>query len=204
MKVLYVEAKKKQESLPINIALLPKELFLAYSIQYKSQAQSIKKKLEASKIKVSGFQQVLGCTKLKSKLPILLVGSGKFHALNLALQNTQVYIYNNSTITQVDPKELENLNQKKKAALNRFLSLDRIGILVSTKPGQENITQAEALKERIENKYPEKRVYIILSNHINISEFENFDIDFFINTACPGLLNDSSKIINSDDILPFL
>ena len=206
MKVLYLEAKKKEkQSLPISIAELPKELFLAYSIQYKQEAEAIKKQLESNKFKISGFQQVLGCSKLKSRLPILLIGSGKFHALNLALQNkVPVFIYNNSVISEIDQKDIEKLKQKTKAALNIFFSTGKIGILVSTKAGQENLKQAEQLKIKIESKFPEKRVYILVSNHINISEFENFDIGFFINTACPGLLNDSPKIINTEDILSFL
>lgn len=206
MKILYIEAKKKAKSIsPINIATLPKELFIAYCIQYKHEAEAIKNQLESKHIKIFGFQQVLGCTKLKSKYPLLLIGSGKFHALNLALQNkTPVYIYNNSTISQIDPKELEMLKQRKKAALNRFFISDKIGILVSTKPGQENMKMAEEIKKKINEKYPEKTIYILLSNSINTAEFENFKIDFFINTACSGLLNDSSKIINTDDILSFL
>jgi diphthamide biosynthesis enzyme Dph1/Dph2-like protein len=209
MKILYIEAKKKDSSSSaISIAGLPKvikELFLAYSIQYESEAKAIKSKLESNHIKVAGFQQVLGCTKLKTSFPILLIGSGKFHALNLALQNkTPVYIYNNSCITETDPKELENLKKKTQIALNRFFVSNKVGILVSTKPGQENLNKAEKLKEKIIEKFPEKKAYILISNHINISEFENFDIDLFINTSCPGLINDSSKIINIDDILPFL
>lgn len=208
MKVLYLEAKHKDKpASSISIAGLPKEvkeLFLAYSIQYKQEAQVIKAKLESSGVKVSGFQQVLGCTKLKTSSPLLLIGSGKFHALNLALQNRVVYIYNNSCITQIDQKELEILKQKIKNSLNRFFVSGKIGILVSTKPGQENIKKAEQLKAKIQLKFPEKQVYILLSSHINTNEFENFDLDIFINTACPGLINDNSKIINIDDILPFL
>ncbi len=209
MKVLYIEAKHKDKpSSTISIAGLPKEvkeLFLAYSIQYKQEAQIIKAKLESNKIKIVGFQQVLGCTKLKTKFPVLLIGSGKFHALNLALQNkTQVYIYNNSCITEIDQKELEMLRQKTKNALNRFFTSTKIGILVSTKPGQENLKQAEQLKAKIQLKFSEKQVYLLISSHINTSEFENFDLDIFVNTACPGLINDNSKIINIDDILPFL
>jgi len=208
MKILYIEAKHKdQPSSSISIAGLPKdvkELFLAYSIQYKQEAQIIKAKLESNGVKVIGFQQVLGCTKLKTSFPLLLIGSGKFHALNLALQNRVVYIYNNSCITQVDQKELENLKQTRKNAINRFFVSNKIGILVSTKPGQENIKRAESLKTKIQLKFPEKQAYILISSHINTSEFENFDLDIFINTACPGLINDNSKIINIDDILPFL
>jgi diphthamide biosynthesis enzyme Dph1/Dph2-like protein len=80
----------------------------------------------------------------------------------------------------------------------------KIGIIISTKPGQENIKKSELLKEKISKKYPEKQVFFFISNHINLAEFENFSIDFWINSACPGLLNDSRKLSNIDDIISFL
>jgi 2-(3-amino-3-carboxypropyl)histidine synthase len=210
MKLIHVEAIHKdseEHKLPneLNLDFLPKEILLAYSIQYKHTAEELKKKLESKKIKVKGPTQVLGCTNLKSSIPILLVGSGKFHALNLGLRNNiPVYIYNSGKITELDKKELEMLKARKTAALSKFLYAEKIGIIVSTKPGQENLKQAEGLKKLITKKYPEKTISLFLSNNINLSEFENFPVDFWINTACPGLFYDTSKIINSDDILAFL
>jgi len=210
--ILYIEARKKQESISSldnsNLSNLPKELFLVYSIQYKSLAINIKKQLINKGVKVKGFKQVLGCSKLKSNYPILLIGSGRFHALNLALQNSlPIYIYNianTGKITEFDEKELEEIKTNKKAALNKFFLSNKIGILVSTKPGQQKLKQAQELKKEIEKKYPEKRCFIFISNNINTNEFENFQIPVFINTACLGLAYDSNKILNSEDIRPFL
>ena len=39
-----------------------------------------------------------------------------------------------------------------------------------------------------------------LQDNINTSELENFPIDIWINTACPGLALDSSKIIDSSSL----
>ena len=215
VKVLYIEARKKAESrekLSIDFSSLPKRLFLAYSIQYKNHAEALKKELGLHGISVAGFQQVLGCTKLsrgllKESAPILLVGSGKFHALNLALQSDSpilIYSPESSSISGIDEKELKKLKQKKKAAFSLFLNAQKIGIIVSLKPGQENLRLAEELKKKILKKYPEKKAFIFISNEVNLSELENFKIGFFINTACPGLFYDSPKIANADDIMPFL
>lgn len=208
---MYIEAKSKNQPSehPIDenfIKTLPRELFLVYSIQFKGQAETMKKALESKGIKVKGFQQVLGCTKLKTQFPILLISQGRFHALNLAVQNPKypLIIYSNGSSLAITRKEIEEIQKNKQLMLNKFLHANTIGILVSTKPGQENIKQAEELKNKINKKYPEKKVFIFISSSINISEFENFDIDIFINTACPGLARDSFKIINSDDILAFL
>ncbi len=209
MKVLYLEAQKKlnEKESPINIdpkSFNEKQVFLAYSIQYKQLAEQIKKELEAKKVKIMGFQQVLGCTKLKTDYSILLIGSGRFHALNLALQNPVVYVYNGGTIAKIEEKDLSELKKNKEINLKRFVLAKNIGIIISTKPGQENLKKAKLFKEKITKKYPEKRVFFFVSNNINLNELENFSINFWINSACPGITNDSPKITNIDDITDFL
>jgi len=207
MKVLYIETKRnKPEDITLELNRLPKKLFLAYSIQYKKNAEIIKKQLERANFNILGFQQVLGCSKitLTTNTPILLIGSGRFHALNLALQGYEVYVYNNSAINKIGEEDIKKLKQNKQVALNRFFSSTNIGFLISTKPGQNRIGSALDAKDKILKKYPEKRVNLFVSNNINLNEFENFPIDLWVNTACPGLINDSSKIINLDDISEFL
>ena len=81
MKVLYLESKIKNLKSNLSnkeIAKLPKQLFLAYSIQYQSLAKLIKKQLESSNIIITGFQQVLGCSKINTKHPILLMAQEGF------------------------------------------------------------------------------------------------------------------------------
>jgi 2-(3-amino-3-carboxypropyl)histidine synthase len=206
MKILYVEAQKKPtENINLDICIneLPKEIFLSYSIQFKKIAEKIKEELEKRKIKILGFRHVLGCTKLNinKNTPILLVGSGRFHALNMALQGYEVYIYNNSMLNKITKEDIKKLKENRQAAINNFLHSSSIGILVSTKPGQQNLRKAQEIKKKIEKKYPEKNTSIFISNNINTGELENFQIDAWINTACPGLANDSKKIINSEDLL---
>jgi len=200
-KILHILAKSKQKDFnKKSLSKLPKHLFIVYSIQYQDLAINIRNYLKSKKYNLMGFQQVLGCTKLQTKYPILLVGSGKFHAQNLAMQNsTAIYIYTSGKINKFSEKDKQKLKAKQKAALSKFYMAEKIGILVSTKPGQNNMNKALALKKQLETK--NKQVYIFLSNNINISEFENFQMDIWVNTACPGLAYDSGKIINSDDIL---
>ena len=203
--ILCLEAQKKQVSfnkLAFEQASLPPELYLAYSIQYKPLALEVKKFLESKKILVKGFTQVLGCSDIKTNLPILLVGSGKFHALNLALSNKEVYIYN-STMNQIETiqeSELQAIKAKNQAKISKFLILDEIGLLVSTKPGQKQLARALLLKSKIEKAYPTKKIFLFISNNFNLSELENFNIQLFINSACRGLANDSSAIISSEEI----
>jgi diphthamide biosynthesis enzyme Dph1/Dph2-like protein len=195
MKVMFVEAKKKSavDINRINFSELPEEIFLAYSIQFKEFAEKIKSKLGK---RVKGFQQVLGCSLLKSKYPILLVGNGRFHAINLALKGNIVYILENNKINKLNESEAEKIKGRRKAALSKFYAADRLGILVSTKPGQENLSSALKLKEKMRK---EKQVSVFLGNNLNLEELENYDIDSWVNTSCQALTFDS-RVVNLLDL----
>jgi len=205
VKVLYIESKLKNlEDFRLSneeITKLPKTLFLAYSIQYKDLAIIIKKQLEEIKIKVTNMQQVLGCSKINTKDPILLIGAGRFHALNIYLQNSEIYVLDNNKIIKISKEEIIKIENKRKTALLKFLSAENIGILVSTKPGQENLNLAIKLKQKLIKKG--KNVFIFLSNNIDINQFENFQIDSWVNTSCSGLTYDNSNIINYSEIPKF-
>lgn len=190
---MFVEAKRKPEDFDVNkvnLDILPEKIFLAYSIQYKTLAEKIKDKLGS---RVAGYKQVLGCSKLKVKYPVLLVGSGRFHALNLALQGNIMYILEGNTVSKLNEEEIKRIKANRKTALSRFLAADSIGILVSTKPGQENLKKALLLKRKFEKKG--KKTQIFLADNINTEELENYNIDSWVNTACPALSFDS-RIIN--------
>ena len=204
MKLLYIPTKQKNlnniKLSKAEITKLPNKLILAYSIQYQDLAILYKKELEKNKIKVLKFKQVLGCSKIsnKNKLPILLISTGKFHAQNLYLQTPILYVLDNNKIIRIPKQDIEKLKVRKKTALMKYLGADRIGILVTTKPGQENLKKAEALKQKLEKQG--KEPYIFISNNIDINQFENFNIQSWVNTACPGLANDNPNIINVGDL----
>lgn len=200
MKIMFVEAKRKLDVDidNINFDILPEKFFLAYSIQYKELAKKIREKLNNLGKKIMEFKQVLGCSRLKTKYPILLIGSGRFHALNLALQGNTVHIFEGSKINKLDEKEISKIKAKKKTALSKFLSADNVGILVSSKPGQENLKKAIILKKKLDKRG--KKTKIFLSDNINIEELENYNIDSWVNTACSALSFDS-RIINIEEVV---
>jgi len=204
MKTLFIPARQKNLELELSqsqIKKLPKKLLLLYSIQYQDLATSIKSQLKTHNIKIQKTQQVLGCSKIKTSSPVLLISTGKFHALNLYLQTPELYILEGKTIKKIPKEEIEQLKIQRKTALIKFLSANNIGILVSTKPGQQNLNLALKLKQKIEKKYKnEKQVFIFISNNIDINQFENFNIDSWINTACSGLIVDKPTIINYNEL----
>jgi len=204
MKTLFIKAEKKIDT-DLNIEIegienLPEEIFIAYSIQYKKLAEKIKEKLEKSGKKVIGFKQVLGCSDLKSKSPILLISSGKFHAVNLVLQDNSVFLLERDKIRKIEDKEIIRIKNQRKAALSKFLTADNIGIIVSCKPGQEKLQEALKIKKTLVEKG--KKAYVFVANNISVSELENYNIDSWLNTACPGLALDSldSRILNTKEL----
>ncbi len=206
--ILFIEARRKSSIFEQELnnfighagkilPVLPQRFLIAYTIQYKYTAEKLKDFFQAKKKKISGFIQVLGCTSLSSREKnILLVGSGKFHALQLALQGKNVYMYENGKISRIGKPDIDKLLLSRRVALSKFLSSETIGILASSKPGQNNIALAISLKKKI-NKMG-KTAFIFLEGSISLNELENFSIDFWVNTACPGIAvyNDSNNIAN--------
>jgi len=201
MKYLYIPAKKKvilETSKILELSKkLPKNIALAYSVQYENIAKKIKELFSESH-KITAFLQVLGCSDLstlKNTQAVVLVSDGSFHASSLVLRTRlPVYVLYNNNIRRISESEIEELRKKKKAVYLKYLNADRIGILISTKPGQENLKKALKFK-----KNSRKRSYLFLGNNINKNEFENFPVDSWVNTACLRLDLDI-PIINLEDL----
>jgi len=214
MKVLFIEAVKKKnlnfEQLSQLEKLPGKSISLFYSIQYKKQAEQVKNFLEKNKRKILIFKQVLGCSILSSNIKnsdsILLIGSGRFHALSIAShlapvidkEDKEIYIFEQGKLEKISKEEIAKMRNRKKAALSKFYSADEIGIIVSTKLRQQKMNEAFQLKKKLEKKG--KKAFIFLADNINTNELENFSCRAWVNTACPGLIFDNANIINIDDI----
>jgi len=197
MKVLFIEARRKNLKLG-SLKDLPEKIHVLYSIQYKDLAQEVRKKLGK---RVVAFEQLLGCSEIKSKASLLLVGSGRFHALQLALSTGKdIYLYNNKLI-KISKEEIETERKIEKGKIIRFLSSNNIGVLFSRKPGQDRLKEQEKIIKTLVNKYPDKKFYLFISDNININDLDNFPIDLWLSTACLGLDLDSKKIINYKKII---
>lgn len=203
MKTLFIPAKIKSKANKPKILeiskKLPKNIAIAYSIQYKDIAFEIKDILSKTH-KITKLVQVLGCSKpnfSKNTKAILLISSGKFHAIPLGIETKlPIYILEHNILRKISKQDIESFKKKQKASYLKFLNADKIGILVSTKPGQQNLKKALELKKKIKN----KKSYLFISNTIDVNEFENFGLSSWVNTACPRLDMDHSSIINRDKI----
>ncbi len=203
MKKLFLPAKSKlnidKHKLFKSFEKLPNNIAVVYSVQYEKQAREIRKLLK-SKYNVTKFAQVLGCSKPNfpnSTKAVILIGDGKFHAISLASETKlPIYLYEGDKLIKISDKEINDLEKRQKAVYLKFLNSNKVGILVSTKFGQQNIAKAFYLKNKLD-----KNSYILIGDLISASEFENFGLDVYINTACPRLDMESNLVINSDKLI---
>ena len=216
VRVLFIETRRKFENSKINLKLLNrlkgKTISLAATIQYIGLISKVKSYLESRGkkviIKKGAYHQghVLGCNSSafdKSADTLLLITDGKFHAINNAIQlQKEIYIFTTKTLERIEQKEIEAHNKKIQIKKIKFLAANNIGLIVSTKHGQYQ-KSIHTIKDKI--KKLNKKVYVFEVDNINTSEFENFpQIEIWVNTACYGLAQDDSKIINLSDILESL
>ena len=216
MKTIFIEARYKEKIfLPGEfIEKLPKEIALFTIVQFIDSINVIKKQLEKYNIKVKLLKtkhtkypgQLLGCNIERFNAQnFLYIGDGMFHPKALLLKNNaRVFVYNPFTkkYFELTKKDVEDMLRKQKTGIVKFLSSKEIGVLVSTKQGQNKLKEARKLRK----KYPEKNFYFLVFNTIDFNELENFPfIECFVNTACPRISYDDSEkirkpIINIEEI----
>lgn len=216
MKTLFIEAKSdKTIKLPKDlIDKLPNKIALFTAVQFIDNKEQIIKQLKDKtviKIKPKHCQyecQLLGCSIEQFNIDadaFLYVGDGMFHPKALMLKNDKpVFVYNpfSEKYFELDKKDIEIIKRKQKGALAKFYTSTEIGVLVSTKPGQNKLAKAEKLKE----KYADKNFYILVSDTIDFNSLADFNfIECFVNTACPRIAYDDSiklpkPVIDIDDL----
>jgi diphthamide biosynthesis enzyme Dph1/Dph2-like protein len=203
METLFIPAKRKlninKKKIEEISKKLPQKIVIAYSIQYKDIASEIKNILSKNH-NITKLVQVLGCSKLnlpKATQAILLISSGKFHATSLAFETKlPIYILEQNSLHQITKQDIQIFEKKQKVAYLKFLDADKLGILISIKPGQQNIRKALEFNKKIKD----KKSYLFIGDNINTSEFENFGLNCWINTACPRLDMDNNSVINIDKL----
>jgi 2-(3-amino-3-carboxypropyl)histidine synthase len=155
--------------------------------------------------------QILGCDAYHDsyKEPIIAesdvlmyVGDGMFHpkALLLSQMRSQsikpVLIWNPVTEKMQIIDEQDILDQIKRLRVNvmKFLHAKTIGILVTVKPGQQYLKNAQKLKEKFAAEG--KKSYIFIDDDLSINLLENYPfVDVWVNTACPRIGTDDLTTI---------
>ena len=231
VKFLFIEAFYNKE-IELNAEALEllskyKTVALFASVQF-IKLETVKRQLEDKGIEVltthakrtSTQNQVLGCdcspesfedTKIFEKSGVILyVGDGLFHpkALLLAQQDAKrkkdIIMYDpiSNSARVLTQKDIELQKRKYQVNLTKYLTADKIGVLVSTKTGQQYFKLAQELKQK-----SKKEIYIFIGDSFNMQELENFNfIEAWVNTACPrigtdDIVNINKPLVNINDVL---
>ena len=129
----------------------------------------------------------------------VFVGSGEFHPLELVeVTNIKdIYILNpvSEEVSKIDKKYIESLDKKRKGKLSRYILAKKIGVIVSTKPGQQALKTALRFAETCV-----KEAYVFFGDEIDVRRLEDFnDIEICVNTCCPRL--EGNNIISLKDVM---
>ncbi|MBM3199637.1 hypothetical protein FJZ53_01780 [Candidatus Woesearchaeota archaeon] len=200
MEVVFIESKSNVSLINVLRKIKTKDkLGLITTIQHSYNLEDAKKLFPNSVI----GGQVLGCDvsaalKIKDQVDLFLfIGSGEFHPLGVALKtDKEVIIADPLTgkVSKITKEDIATYRVKLRGKYVKFLKAEKVGILVSVKPGQYNLETALHLQNKLE-----KRSYILVANNFSETELENYpDIETFINTACPRI--EFHNVINLEDV----
>ncbi len=136
---------------------------------------------------------VLGCN-FSAAAPdcdeYLYIGTGDFHALGVALATKKPVRIVDPVIEEVRMPDVDRMLRKRCAAIERSLGAQSIGVIVSTKIGQCRKELAFDLCAMAEAHG--MNAYILMMDMVTPDALRAFDLDAFVNTACPRIAIDGS------------
>ena len=212
MEILTVEARSKQDALPVAKNLLAKlkrfkTIGLFSTVQYLDGLLTIRNYFDINgKKAILGGKgpfckypgQVLGCDISAAKSienevdAFVFLGTGKFHPLAAAAAvDKPVFIANPhlNHIEEITAAEIRRFHNRKAASVSKVLSARNIGILTTVKPGQNRLGLAIKLRKQLDGQG--KNAFVFLSDTMNPAQMRNFSkIDAWVNTCCPRLAED--------------
>jgi 2-(3-amino-3-carboxypropyl)histidine synthase len=213
--VIYIHASIDVDVDKLVKAVLPslkqyKSIGLATTVQHAHQIQEIKEKLAEKKIKLYVGQgtrktpldaQILGCSymtviDIRDKVDAFLyIGGGQFHPTGIVMSTGKpVIVANpyNGNISGITEDDLMDVAKRRIAAITEAKNSRQFGIIVSSKPGQNNIEKAFELQDQIREQG--KEAIIIYVDEVRPEHVNNFtEPEILVNTACPRITIDGIK-----------
>lgn len=218
MDIVYVHGNVKFDLTMLEsiVDQLPDRFVLSTTVQFSNSIPLMKEFFESKGKTVELFNgthtqiqgQMLGCCDVKQKGPFLYIGDGHFHPKELQVKTEDdVYVFNpmSQKFYLLDKTEVDDLLKRKKGAYAKFLMSKHVGIIVTSKAGQQYLKKSLQLKKQLRD----KTCYIFFYNNIDFMDLENYPfIECYINTACPrigieDIRRTTKPIINEYDLREF-
>src|SRR3989344_4164111 len=230
MDVLFIEAEYTgkvglcQETLDYLQKNSYKKIGLYASVQFVFKLDQVKEQLQDFIIitskpdRANVVSQLLGCDNYKNSLNLqeevdcyLYIGDGRFHPLALVYGqkdggNFKEVICNDpiqKKMFTLSKEDVAVILRKYRASLMKFWASDKVGVIITTKPVQEQLRPAFEL----EHKFPNKKFFYFIDNNVSFDHLEDFPfVQVWINTTCPRVgFDDQEKfekgVINLNDAL---
>jgi 2-(3-amino-3-carboxypropyl)histidine synthase len=132
--------------------------------------------------------QVLGCSFAAAKASgvdeILFVGTGLFHPVGIALATRKRVIALDPLTGIAQEVSGDTLMRRRFAVMEKARGAQSVGIIVSTKSGQQRMDLARRLASLSPN------AVIVTMREVNPDELLNLGFACYVNTACPRLAYD--------------
>ncbi len=154
--------------------------------------------LENTGKKIVEKKIILGCSEFEPLGELnIFIGSGKFHPL--ALKGKTYFLNLEKNKLEDLSEELRKEEMKKMARISKFEDAKKVGILVSTKPGQF-YKDYKQLEEEFRKQGKETRILIF--DMITNEKLMGLDFDVYVNTACPRILDNpfDKPVVNLRDL----
>jgi 2-(3-amino-3-carboxypropyl)histidine synthase len=201
VKTLFVPARGQaniQEVVNSILAgVLIKKIGLVTTAQFVSQLPKIKERLEQNgkEVIISAGRpnpgQVLGCDcrAAKGAECYAYIGTGRFHPQNVARKTGRptYIIHPMGGLEKISEEEVMRYEKIRAAKLHRYKEAKTIGVLVSTKPGQNRFEAALKLKNDLKGK---KETFIFVANEIKPDYFVGYNVNAWVNSACLRIAED--------------
>ncbi len=196
----------------IELSVTKNTIGLISTVQYVSQLPLIQKKLNdisSRKFIISNGDkrtiykgQILGCNfssannciiKYKCE-EFIYIGDGNFHPIGISISTKKNVICIDPNTFETKVINTKSYYMKRNAILSNLINLNpkKYGIIISTKNGQKRIDLAMSIYNKIINLKLEG--YLIVLDEITPYKLRSFNVDVFINTACPRLSVDDSSL----------
>ncbi|MCX8172642.1 MAG: diphthamide biosynthesis enzyme Dph2 [Archaeoglobaceae archaeon] len=190
-----------------------KNIVLISTAQYCHKLEELKNSLENAGFKVELKKggdrvrfpgQVLGCnySALRGSRAnaIVFIGDGLFHALGASFHSgKKVYAVNPLNFEMIEVNS-DDFVKKRYLQVSKCVGLEKVGILVSTKPGQKRLDLAMKLKMIAAEKG--MKVLIVYIGDITPEKLRNLPFDFYVNTGCPRITYDDFNRFEKPIITP--
>lgn len=154
-----------------------------------------------SRIRYPG--QVLGCNFSSARTDcdeLLFIGSGGFHPVGASIATGKRVVIADPLMNEVREAEPEKIIRQRYAIIGKALDADSFGILIGSKKGQNRFTLAEKLYEKA--KRAERDAYMIMLDEFDPDQLISFNVDAFVNTACPRIAVDNVACFKKPMLAP--